>query len=395
MNPYDFVPLDLEHLPEWRKPIWHAMLTQQNGQKLYSGYITLYMKAETPLFIPEAIPPERNPDPGALKTHICDKNGSYIIPGSSLKGMLRTVVETLCRGCLAVFYQPEKNPQRYPKYPTHACPIPFQACTNATKLCIACRLFGMMGRGNANMFLGKVNIGDALAYEDTPDFYGDIYTGVLDEPKPRHHAFYLNERQQIAGRKFYFHHADEPHTEDRLIEIRNRPDNTHGQYRNQQRSRYRNQYIQPLDYGTEFFGYIHFTQLTTEEFAALLLAVSLPSDMRHKIGYGKPLGLGSIQLVPTGLQLVDYALRYSKFHAGRGITTYDFDQTTALYNEQWASLDPQISATIQRFSSYPSMKKLKTIWQWEPDNSIVYRYPGQNWFQGNSTAPLSATRYLR
>ncbi len=106
MNPYDFVPLDTTHPPERRKPIWHNVLVPDKAHpdKLYSGHLYLYIKAETPIFIRYADSSTQNPDkPGE---HIYNKDGDYILPGSSIKGLLRNVVETLCRGCLTVI-QPE------------------------------------------------------------------------------------------------------------------------------------------------------------------------------------------------------------------------------------------------------------------------------------------------
>jgi CRISPR/Cas system CSM-associated protein Csm3 (group 7 of RAMP superfamily) len=377
MNPYDFVPIDTEHPPERRKPVWHNALTPDKAHpgKLYSGYLYLYIKAETPLFIHDATSSMQNPDyPGQ---HLRNGWDEYIIPGTSIKGLLRTVVETLCNGCMTVF----RTPQEYTHNPL---PNSFSYCQHNTSLCISCRLFGMMqaGQRNAQVFLGKVNIGDARAYENNPEFYGPIYTAVLDAPKPRHRAFYLDEQgRYIAGRKFYFHHAGEPHTERRLIPIRDT-------------GNYRNQYIEPLDIGTDFDARIDFTNLEADEFAALLLAIMLQLDMRHKIGYGKPIGLGSVQLAITALQLVDYSKRYKNFHAGRGIAYYKGDSLTDLLNKQMAPLDEQIKAAWQRFSAQPALQHLHCIWQWPPDESVEYAYPSQRWFKTNSQARVRDTRDL-
>ncbi len=242
MNPYDFVPLDNAHLPERRKPVWHNVLVS-NTSRLYSGYLYLYIKAETPLFIHDPSSSMQDPDyPGQSLRNAWNE---YILPGTSLKGMLRSVVETLCSGCMVVF----RTPNEY----THN-PIPqgFAACQNNTQLCVACRLFGMMqserrrpGQRDIDTFLGKVNIGDARAYEENPELYGAIYTVALDGPKPRHRAFYLDEQgRYIAGRKFYFHHAGEPTTERRLLAIRDT-------------GKYRNQHIEPLASGTDFYARLH------------------------------------------------------------------------------------------------------------------------------------------
>jgi CRISPR/Cas system CSM-associated protein Csm3 (group 7 of RAMP superfamily) len=377
MNPYDFVPIDIEHSPERRKPVWHNVLAPNGAHpdKLYSGYLYLYIKAETPLFIHDATSSMQDPDyPGQ---HLRNGWDEYIIPGTSIKGLLRTVVETLCNGCMTVFRMPQE-------YTYNPLPNKFSYCQQNTSLCITCRLFGMMqaGQRNAEVFLGKVNIGDARTYENNPEFYGPIFTAVLDAPKPRHRAFYLDEQgRYIAGRKFYFHHAGELRTEKSLISIRNT-------------GKYRNQHIEPLNIGTDFDTRIDFTNLEADEFAALLLAIMLQPDMRHKVGYGKPIGLGSVQLTITALKLVDYSERYKNFHSGRGIAYYEGDSLTELLNKQMAPLDEQIKAAWQRFSALLGLQQLHRIWQWPPDASVEYAYPSQRWFKEHSQAHIKDTRDL-
>ena len=370
MNPYDFVPIDTQHPPERRRPVWHNALAPDNARpgKLHSGYLYLYIRAETPLFIPDTI--SREQDPRDLREHIRDKADFCIIPGTSIKGMLRTVVETLCRGCLTVINRDS--------------PVPgdFAPCDNNTSLCISCRLFGMMQRQRqAEVFLGKVNIGDAVAFDQDPDYHEPLYTAVLDAPKPRHRAFYLDQQGRfIAGRKFYFHNQ-KLLTEKRLIPIPNR-------------DTYRNQYIQPLAIGTDFSSRIDFINLEADEFAALLFAMQLREDMRHKIGYGKPIGLGSVQLNVTNLQLVDYAKRYKEVRSGSGISYYKGDPLYDLLDGQMASIDPQISAAWDRFKSLPALSQLHSIWQWPPDTSVEYAYPSQRWFREHSQARIKDTRDL-
>src|SRR5262249_29450462 len=152
--------------------------------------------------------------------------------------------------------------------------------------------------------LGKVNIGDARSYEDKIYRYDPMYTAVLVEPKPHHQDFYLDEqRAHIAGRKYYFHHSQKvrPHSANGPISFSGRP---------------ANRYIQSLDYDAQIHFRLDFTNLEADEFAVIMLALVLEEDMRHKIGYGKPLGLGSIYLVPTHLTLVDYTTRYLQSDTG-------------------------------------------------------------------------------
>ncbi len=66
-----------------------------------------------------------------------------------------------------------------------------------------------------------------------------------------------------------------------------------------------------IDKGTTFTGRIRFENLSDVELGALLFALDLPSGCCHKIGMGKPLGLGSIHISPT-LHLSNRYNRYTK-----------------------------------------------------------------------------------
>ncbi len=67
-----------------------------------------------------------------------------------------------------------------------------------------------------------------------------------------------------------------------------------------------------LKAGTSFSGRVRFENLHPAELGALLAALKLPSDCAHKIGMGKPYGMGSIRIEPR-LFLIDRARRYSSF----------------------------------------------------------------------------------
>src|SRR5690349_11370813 len=100
MNPYDFARIDWSKPPERHKPVWHHQLVKEDTQ-LYSGSLEVDVYAETPLFIANSGATPSNPEQPALSMQ--NSQGEYIIPGSSLKGMLRSVVETLGNGCLSLY----------------------------------------------------------------------------------------------------------------------------------------------------------------------------------------------------------------------------------------------------------------------------------------------------
>jgi len=63
-----------------------------------------------------------------------------------------------------------------------------------------------------------------------------------------------------------------------------------------------------------FSGRIRFENLSKVELGALLFALALPNDCCHKLGMGKPLGLGSVKITST-LYLSDIENRYKDLEA--------------------------------------------------------------------------------
>ncbi len=57
--------------------------------------------------------------------------------------------------------------------------------------------------------------------------------------------------------------------------------------------------LKPVTKGTGFKGRIRFENLSKVELGALLSALQLPRGCHHKIGMGKPKGLGSVRITPT------------------------------------------------------------------------------------------------
>jgi CRISPR/Cas system CSM-associated protein Csm3 (group 7 of RAMP superfamily) len=377
MNPYDFVRIDWSKSPKRERPVWHHRLFGKDAPELYSGQLAVDIIAETPLFIfaTQDASSDNIREPARFAYNA---QNQYIIPGSTLKGMLRNVFEALSNGCLTLFDERYKGKSREEHIDyKQKVPPKFQHCNDVTNLCIACRTFGMLQERSQGVFLGKVNIGDAIINSDKIYQYDAIYTTTLMEPKPYHASFYLDEQEQhIAGRKFYFHHpaTKEPMTADGPIYFGNR---------------LANRYIQPLDYGSEFHFRIDFTNLTKDEFNALLQAVVLDENMRHKVGYGKPLGLGTIELRPTSLTLIDYATRYSTTPGeNRGKTVYKDDAL-------WDYLYKQLNLFAESGLVQVAMDDLARIWRWPPEPNTNYRYPDKrNWFETVGRGKrISDTRY--
>ncbi len=148
------------------------------------------------------------------------------------------------------------------------------------------RFAGRVFFENASLDEGQENV---LMGEGTPR--------ILASPKPTTFQHYLvqdsrdikhlnhyNSRADIRGNKLYWHNTGKNWAETSQKEI----------------EEHKTQYttINPVRPKTTFTGRIRFENLSDEELGALLFALELPEGCLHKLGMGKPLGLGSIKVIP-------------------------------------------------------------------------------------------------
>lgn len=200
----------------------------------------------------------------------------------------------------------------------------FQPCDDKDNLCEACLLFGFVAENKKNQSAAsKVRFTD-LIYSDKkePQFYEPLYLKELASPKPEAVEFYLKKppakngwqidywtydyaiisknanisgrkklqryyddsyKPAILGRKFYWHNIDctKKHFEESQNNITER-----------------NVLIRPLKSKHTFKGKIYFEKLTELELKRLLWILTFGDNKEyaHKIGMGKPYGLGSVQI---------------------------------------------------------------------------------------------------
>ncbi|MCW5907198.1 MAG: TIGR03986 family CRISPR-associated RAMP protein [Chitinophagales bacterium] len=76
--------------------------------------------------------------------------------------------------------------------------------------------------------------------------------------------------------------------------------------------------IKALKPNAVFQQRLRFENLTSEELGALLFALELPDGCAHKLGMGKPLGLGSVHIHDVKLTLIDRKERYKKVFNDNG-----------------------------------------------------------------------------
>lgn len=184
-------------------------------------------------------------------------------------------------------------------------------------------------------FAGKVRIGFGLPGTDTPVKVeqNPVTLKELSSPKPPSPAFYLKNKNAdfylskdkvasnpsdvtLRGRKHYLHALRENNDIVQLTEC-GRP---HSNGRPPWESKFNNQQnngnkrrirVQPIQSDTDFHFEIDFNNLDATELAQLCVTLQPAPKFEHRLGMGKPLGLGSVKIEPVGLFLINRHQRYA------------------------------------------------------------------------------------
>jgi CRISPR/Cas system CSM-associated protein Csm3 (group 7 of RAMP superfamily) len=363
MNPYDFVRLPERVVRE--RPLTHHKFQNHNGTMLCR------LTAISPIFIPAAL------SSGSAQRFIHARyNGSDlpVIPGSSLKGVVRSVAEAISPSCVGLsrelFDRHGTLESRYRR----KIRSEFETCKNAEKLCPACRIFGMVS-GDSH-FLGKISISDAHTKTGQFKTGAEIILKPLMEPKPRHTAFYLPD-DEVAGRKFYFHQAA-PNTTIQPTPFTKKVIPLEG--------------LNAQGEAQTIFDFdVTFSNLTDDEYSILVFSLTLTEGMRHKVGSGKPHGLGTVRIEILELSQTDANRRY------RGLAAKD-QWNKVEKNFSGDSLKDHVQSVTSPIFARPSrsLADLQRIWQYPPARDskgklVEYKFPDQEWFAENSATPISET----
>lgn len=349
MNPYGFVRLG----PAAQR----AAATRHDQFQGLSGRLYCRLTTLTHLFIPETQEVTKGKHQQFSLLRSADDRP--LLPGSSLKGVIRSVAEAISGSCLTLPLGREGQIE-YRGRPAVSYRIPrgFEHCRDADHLCPACRIFGSLSGGNP--FLGKIGLSDAVA---VGAFEVETMTiEALMEPKPRHRAWYEDPQQQgfLRGRKFYYHRPLGP----RRTTVRNEYNKT----------------IEAVKPGAVFEFEMDYANLTEAELALLVFTLMLEPEMAYKVGMGKPVGLGSARMEIVGWETIDRRARYRQF--GGGVTTLA-GQALSAEIARWQGKYHQLYANWK-----DSLADLRRIWMWDPSARTEIRYPGQDWFRQNPRTPI-------
>ena len=297
-----------------------AATDRYRGEKKerYSGILECRLTAKTPLFVfdPRFVR-------GVYRNHQTVDfpvvNGDAIIPGTSLKGVIRSVVEAVETCCFTLPTDWRDGTKTYQgrgitKYKSLKVRLPkgFEHCSQPGKdnrpraLCPACRLFGSLDPKGRWAYAGNVSIGDAISPRGEYTLMNYLTLDVLSTPKPegRPGAYTLEDGETIKGRKFYRHSFP--------LDVQQRPPDRRG---NPQRDR-QNKTVQPVGEGSVFGFMLEYTELSADELRLLLYGLVLEEGLWHKVGLGKPIGLGSACIEVFKWTRIDREARYRELGGG-------------------------------------------------------------------------------
>lgn len=115
--------------------------------------------------------------------------------------------------------------------------------------------------------------------------------------------------QQPLGRKFYLHGSPR---NNELLPGADRRDDYPRFWRSQAPGNFAHQKSRalPLARGLRFFFHVDFDNLSPTELGLLVTALNPDQAFRHKIGMGKPIGLGTVHIEIAGVLQVDRQKRY-------------------------------------------------------------------------------------
>ena len=270
-KPYELVSFS-KRKPVLKAPVGH----HRYRQKDYHGTLQLSLKVKTALHVSTgvtALGSDVDQKVPLIKTMTQGRANHLVIQGSFLKGCIRAIYEAITNSTLAVVSGRYKQ-----KMPKERLP-----CRRKDSLCPASQVFGALD------WQGLVHFTDARCTSKSAvtGFMPSLY-----RPRPDQRKDYFDSRGNATGRKFY-HHARE------AVDGGNRG-------------------IPVQQAGTEytFKTSLQFLNLSQAQLGTLLISIGQDADypMALKLGGGKPVGLGTVQVAVTEAEVTqDVRDRYAQY----------------------------------------------------------------------------------
>lgn len=371
-KPYKFIPLT-------SKIDRKALIKHNEGkiENLYSGKMFIKIKTLTPIHISQG---DTRIKSEKIINNFMRRNNQIVIPGSSFKGMIRSIFETISNSCT-------------PKLPNdfsaleEALPKKREDICQNENLCPSCSVFGTI---NNISYRGKIRIGEFKLISDEKKSLDYVSIPVLQTPFRDYpediDLLQKNIKKEVNSKKLeirksktcnfgnerlyyadFFEDEDEYNNftkdeyynkiaefgENRTLKFRGRKYYLHNIESIEGKNSYEKYEVVKKD--CEFEGYLIFENLTEKELSILSLALGITENFSYKIGYGKPAYFGSISIKVESVK--DRNIRYSN---RKNILTIDYLEKLA--NDYKNFSDEEISNIINKLREILSNKKLGVLW---------------------------------
>lgn len=374
LNPFNFArflpaPIPEDQCNSLEKKVARALLSRcppppHDRYVGLSGSITCRLSALSPLFISDAQNVVATNDHKSYRFFRLGEQ--FAIPGSSLRGMVRSVFEAVTGSCmmhiddsvLSHRVATTKNGKRssrrdnYTKSPADLLREEqggrFDSCRHPNKLCPACRTFGWVSPDDQDLepaaqiaYRGRVRFSHAKHDRVVGDPFSAILA-ILSSPRPTAIGFYLRHKNGSSPEEWskdQLHAGYDGKVALRGYKIYRRPKKSDLEAGNNGKKEYErvdgtadihNRTVRDaLPAGNEFVFTVDFDNLSQLELGALLWSLSLEDDWAHRLGYAKPLGFGEVKNAIEQVELRKAATRYDSLE-NDGISLCDSTAITAI-----------------------------------------------------------------
>lgn len=257
-------------MPKDARPVEQERTHLQYTDGLYTGHLKGELVALQPLHVGSGVlvPPEKlslNASEVPLVKAWMRREGEILIPGSSLKGVVRSLVELFTLACVCKTREWSiKRNRRYRE-------CRYKSKQHRGDLCPACKLFGAMGyQGQVRFLDTKLVEGETALHYLPPQ-----YLPRVDRDNPR--------------RRYYPHALVDPR------EDRNWP-------------------LEVVQPGARFTFEAQFTNLSQGELGLLLIALGQGDwALCPKVGAGKSCGLGAVRIEKLEAATLDLRAAYTRW----------------------------------------------------------------------------------
>jgi CRISPR-associated protein Csm3 len=288
----------------------------------YTGKLACRLKALTPIHIGSGIYELVNDEP---VRGLITADGKVIVPGTSLKGAIRSIAEAISDSCMRISRNELKGKLPIGVRPCEDIKSTVRERGREFKVCVCCSIFGALG------YQGRVSFTDARLLTENETAIHQIKSPYPPRDSAR---FYTDAQRRFNGRKFYFH--------------------------GQPVAAQRGEPYQVIVPNSELACSMEFESLTAAEFCLLFVAMGIFDDIIIKIGGGKQAMLGSVEITPTCLELRNPPQSFLDFSENQ------IDTREVISEGIVARLLDDVGKANQLINE-DALDELIKIWQW-PSN---------------------------